>query len=136
CQRFCSATAEAWQPIWFGPPAAIPPPCKASRASPLDLLIQLPAIHPHGNCGQIDASQGGEWAIASQLVDIWPDGTIRPLWPGRIHGGYAMRSDTDIKRDTEDELRWNPEIDSTDIGVAVSNGVVTLTGFARSYIDK
>jgi osmotically-inducible protein OsmY len=47
-----------------------------------------------------------------------------------------MRSDTDIKRDVEDELRSDPTIDATDIAVAVKNGVVTLTGFARNYMDK
>jgi osmotically-inducible protein OsmY len=47
-----------------------------------------------------------------------------------------MRSDTDIKRDVEDELRSDPTIDATDIAVAVKNGVVTLTGFARTYMDK
>jgi osmotically-inducible protein OsmY len=47
-----------------------------------------------------------------------------------------MRLDADIKRDVEDELRWDPDIDSTDIGVAVHNGVVTLTGFVRSYAQK
>jgi hypothetical protein len=44
-----------------------------------------------------------------------------------------MRSDSDIKRDVEDGLRWTPDLDPTDIGVAVKNGVVTLTGFVRSY---
>src|SRR6266853_6063233 len=47
-----------------------------------------------------------------------------------------MRSDSDIKRDVEDELRWDPDIDSTDIAVTVKNGVVTLAGFTRSYTDK
>jgi len=40
-----------------------------------------------------------------------------------------MRSDTDIKRDVEDERRSDPTIDATDIAVAVKNRVVTLTGF-------
>ena len=44
-----------------------------------------------------------------------------------------MRADSDIKRDVEDELRWEPNIDPTDIAVAVKNGVVTLTGYVRSY---
>ena len=39
-----------------------------------------------------------------------------------------MRSDSDIKRDVEDELRWDPDVDSTDIAVTVKNGVVTLAG--------
>jgi len=47
-----------------------------------------------------------------------------------------MRLDSDIKRDVEDELRWDPDIDATDIGVAVNNGVVALTGFVRSYAQK
>ena len=47
-----------------------------------------------------------------------------------------MRSDDDIKRDVEAELRWDPDIDPTDIGVAVKDGVVTLSGFIRSYAQK
>jgi osmotically-inducible protein OsmY len=47
-----------------------------------------------------------------------------------------MRSDSDIKRDVEDELRWDPNVDSTDIAVTVKNGVVTLTGFVRSFAHK
>jgi len=47
-----------------------------------------------------------------------------------------MRLDSDIKRDVEDELRWDPDIDATDIGVAAHNGVVTLSGFVRSYAQK
>jgi osmotically-inducible protein OsmY len=47
-----------------------------------------------------------------------------------------MKSDTDIKRDVEAELKWDPDIDATDIGVAVKDGVVTLTGFVRSYTQK
>ena len=47
-----------------------------------------------------------------------------------------MRSDTDIKRDVEDELRWDPDLDATDIAVTVKSGVVTLAGFTRSYSDK
>jgi osmotically-inducible protein OsmY len=47
-----------------------------------------------------------------------------------------MRSDSDIKRDVEAELKWDPDIDPTDIGVAVKGGVVTLSGFVRSYTQK
>jgi hypothetical protein len=32
-----------------------------------------------------------------------------------------MRSDSDIKRDVEDELQWDPDIDATDIAVAVGS---------------
>jgi hypothetical protein len=47
-----------------------------------------------------------------------------------------MRSDIEIKRDVEDELRSDPDIDATDIGVAMKDGVVTLTGFVRSYRQR
>jgi osmotically-inducible protein OsmY len=47
-----------------------------------------------------------------------------------------MRPDSEIKRDVEAELKWDPDIDPTDIGVAVKNGVVTLSGFVRSYTQK
>ena len=47
-----------------------------------------------------------------------------------------MMTDSDIKRDVEAELRWDPDIDASDIGVAVKDGVVTLTGFVRSYSQK
>ncbi len=47
-----------------------------------------------------------------------------------------MRTDSDIKRDVESELKWDPDIDATDIGVAVKDGVVTLSGFVRSYSQK
>jgi len=47
-----------------------------------------------------------------------------------------MRLDSDIKRDVESELKWDPDIDATDIGVAVKDGVVTLSGFVRSYSQR
>lgn len=47
-----------------------------------------------------------------------------------------MRTDSDIKRDVEAELKWDPDIDPTDIAVAVKSGVVTLTGFVRSFSQK
>ena len=47
-----------------------------------------------------------------------------------------MASDSDIKRDVEAQLRWDPDIDPTDIAVSVKDGVVTLTGFVRSYSQR
>lgn len=43
-----------------------------------------------------------------------------------------MKSNNDIQHNVEAELRWNPEIDATDIAVKVNDGVVALTDFARS----
>jgi len=47
-----------------------------------------------------------------------------------------MKSDSEIKRDVEAELAWDPGIDATDIGVSAKAGVVTLTGFVHSYSQK
>ena len=47
-----------------------------------------------------------------------------------------MRLDSDIRRDVEDELRWDPDIAATDVAVAVNNGVVARTGFVRSYPQR
>ena len=47
-----------------------------------------------------------------------------------------MKADSDIKRDVENELRADPMVDATDIAVSVKGGVVTLTGFVRTYGEK
>jgi osmotically-inducible protein OsmY len=47
-----------------------------------------------------------------------------------------MKSDTDVKRDVEAELKWSPEVDETDIAVKVNGGEVTLTGYVRSFYEK
>ena len=47
-----------------------------------------------------------------------------------------MKSDRDIERDVREELQWDPDLDATDIAVSVRDGVVTLTGFVKSYTDK
>jgi len=47
-----------------------------------------------------------------------------------------MRTDSEIQRDIEDELRWDPSLENDDIAVSVRDGVVTLAGFAKSYLDK
>ena len=39
-----------------------------------------------------------------------------------------MKTDADLKRDVTAELAWDPAVRETGIGVAVKDGVVTLTG--------
>jgi osmotically-inducible protein OsmY len=48
----------------------------------------------------------------------------------------AMKSDTELKRQVEDELVWDPAVDITDIGVEVRDRVVTLSGHPTSYAEK
>ena len=47
-----------------------------------------------------------------------------------------MKTDADLKRDVNDELAWDPAVRSTAIGVAVKDGVVTLTGHLDSFAEK
>jgi osmotically-inducible protein OsmY len=47
-----------------------------------------------------------------------------------------MRNDADIRQDVESELQWDPSIDDRRIGVAVNNGVVTLTGDLPHYSGR
>jgi len=44
-----------------------------------------------------------------------------------------MKTDAEIRLDVERELQWDPSIDDRRIGVAVTNGVVTLTGDVAHY---
>jgi osmotically-inducible protein OsmY len=45
-------------------------------------------------------------------------------------------SDDEIRNSLLMELKWDPKITSTDIGIAVKDGVATLTGFVPSYWEK
>lgn len=47
-----------------------------------------------------------------------------------------MKSDSDIKKDVEAELKWSPDVNDTDIAVKVNSGEVTLSGYARNYYEK
>ena len=47
-----------------------------------------------------------------------------------------MKSDSEIERDVRDELKWDPDLDASDIAVSVKDGVVTLAGFTHSYADR
>lgn len=47
-----------------------------------------------------------------------------------------MKTDSELKKDVQDELSWEPSIDETKIGVAVENGIVTLSGEIDSYGTK
>lgn len=47
-----------------------------------------------------------------------------------------MKSDAVIKQDVEAELRWEPQVDETDIAVKVNEAAVTLSGYVRSFLEK
>ena len=47
-----------------------------------------------------------------------------------------MKSDLQIQKDVIEEIRWEPYLNASEIGVAVKNGVVTLSGQVDSYSKK
>lgn len=47
-----------------------------------------------------------------------------------------MKTDAHLKADVTEELAWDPAVNATGIGVAVADGVVTLTGHLDSYAEK
>lgn len=47
-----------------------------------------------------------------------------------------MKTDLEIQKDVQEELKWEPFLKASEIGVAVRNGVVTLTGTVDSYSKK
>jgi osmotically-inducible protein OsmY len=51
-------------------------------------------------------------------------------------GVSPMYTDLEIKRRVEEELRWEPRIDAANIGIAVEDGVVTLSGSVDSWAEK
>lgn len=47
-----------------------------------------------------------------------------------------MKSDIQLQNDVLAELKWDPIVNATDVGVIVKDGVVTLTGHLASYAEK
>jgi osmotically-inducible protein OsmY len=47
-----------------------------------------------------------------------------------------MKTDTELQQDVMNELQWEPTIKAAEIGVAVKDGVVTLSGYVDSYVKK
>jgi len=48
----------------------------------------------------------------------------------------SVRTDEDIQRDVLEELKWDIRVRPNEIGVAVKDGIVTLTGWVDSYLKK
>lgn len=48
----------------------------------------------------------------------------------------ATKTDAQIKADVLNELKWDPNVDETEVGVQVHNGIVTLTGHISAYPKK
>jgi hypothetical protein len=47
-----------------------------------------------------------------------------------------MKSDMEIQKDVIEQLKWEPFLNAAQIGVAVKNGIVTLSGQVDAYSKK
>lgn len=47
-----------------------------------------------------------------------------------------MKGDIQLKEDVVEELAWDPAFDATEVGVQVTDGIVTLTGHLDSHAAK
>jgi len=47
-----------------------------------------------------------------------------------------MKTDEQLQSDVEQELRWEPSVSATQIGVSVKGGVVELDGHVDSFYEK
>ena len=47
-----------------------------------------------------------------------------------------MKTDAQLKHDVTAELEWEPAINASHVGVAVNDGVVTLTGHLDTFAEK
>ena len=47
-----------------------------------------------------------------------------------------MKTDTQLQKDVMAEIKWEPCVTATEIGVSVAHGVVTLNGTVATYAEK
>jgi len=47
-----------------------------------------------------------------------------------------MKTDAQLKKDIESELDWDPAVKAANVGVAVKDGIVTLTGHLETHAEK
>jgi osmotically-inducible protein OsmY len=53
-----------------------------------------------------------------------------------VDKGNVMKTDNELRQAIAAELAWEPSVRSPEIGVAVKDGVVTLTGTVNTYAQK
>ena len=47
-----------------------------------------------------------------------------------------MKTDSQLQKDVGEELKWEPQVTASQIGVEVKDGVVTLSGEVSSFAEK
>jgi osmotically-inducible protein OsmY len=74
--------------------------------------------------------------VTSAIQPIFAVVSLLQTATGGARGGSPMNA-IKLQKDVQKQLRWDPVIDSSKIGVAVADpGVVTLSGLVPSYLQK
>ena len=63
----------------------------------------------------------------------------QPLRSHKIHLWFkfiTMKNNSELQKDVQDAIQWEPLLHAAEIGVTVKNGIVTLTGVVDSYAKK
>jgi osmotically-inducible protein OsmY len=47
-----------------------------------------------------------------------------------------MKSNQDLQRDVQDAIKWDPLLKGAEIRVGAKDGLITLSGIVKSYLDK
>ena len=55
---------------------------------------------------------------------------------GAAIAAVAVRTDEEIQREVLSELKWDARVLPNEIGVAIKDGVMTLTGWVDSHVKK
>jgi osmotically-inducible protein OsmY len=69
-------------------------------------------------CAQSKHSRGKLWVCSGEFLE------------------KNMKTDVQLQQDVIAQLKWDPSITDTQIGVSVANGVVTLNGHVASFAEK
>ena len=53
-----------------------------------------------------------------------------------LHTRTGKKTDAEIQQDVIREMKWDPRVDETEVGVEVDRGIVTLTGTVSSWAKR
>src|SRR5688572_17247533 len=109
------------------------------------LVVVVPLAHRSNCC----CSKGTRFGLAKVSVGAsLSEGEIRHVkWPISCSASGAKgesimavatetRTDVQIQADVLAELKYEPRVQPNEIGVAVKDGIVTLTGWVDSYVKR
>lgn len=107
---------------------------RTRRRTHLAVRSEMPRFLPHGDGWHCNC------VYLTDVVRVCATQIDLRCQPGARNPTHFWRrimlTDTQLQHNVQAELEWEPSVDSTQIGVMVKDGVVTLTGYASAYSHK